>query len=170
MGEKGGVNLYNFLKNESVISIDLFGLCDTSKKWDCEITRSIVSSDETEEAIKQAIALQGITKGISSYGNMMVLSGVRNLGQLGVALAGLSTDEVDVLTSQALANTISSNSSMDDFRKVKIRITVSYSSYNSNCCVETKTEDSETGPYKNARVAESQVSKEERKAIKKICK
>jgi hypothetical protein len=126
--------------------------------------------DETEEAIEQAIALQAIIQGIDNYGDIMALVGVKNLAELGEGLAGLSTDEVDVLTSQALEITISTNSTADDFRKVIIRLTVEYSTYDSDCCEETQTEDSESGPYKNAREAERKVKDEERKAIKSICK
>jgi RHS repeat-associated protein len=168
--EQGGINLYGFVGNDGVNRFDVLGLCDKSKKWGCKITKSIISSDETEEAIEQAIALQAIIQGIDNYGDIMALVGVKNLAELGEGLAGLSTDEVDVLTSQALEITISTNSTADDFRKVIIRLTVEYSTYDSDCCEETQTEDSESGPYKNAREAERKVKDEERKAIKSICK
>lgn len=168
--EQGGINLYGFVGNDGGNRFDVLGLCDKSKKWGCKITKSIISSDETEEAIEQAIALQAIIQGIDNYGDIMALVGVKNLAELGEGLAGLSTDEVDVLTSQALEITISTNSTADDFRKVKIRLTVEYSTYDSDCCEETQTEDSESGPYKNARESERKVKDEERKAIKSICK
>jgi RHS repeat-associated protein len=71
--EQGGINLYGFVGNDGVNRFDVLGLCDKSKKWGCKITKSIISSDETEEAIEQAIALQAIIQGIDNYGDIMAL-------------------------------------------------------------------------------------------------
>jgi RHS repeat-associated protein len=168
IGERGGVNLYGFVENDGLNKWDFLGLCEKTRR-ECKLSKSVISSDETEDAIAQAVAIQAITLGIDNYADLIALITSGNLAELGESVAGLSTDEVEVLTSNALAIVIGQNQSMDDFREVRIRITVSFKFNNSRCCETEGNLEWTFGPFKNAHAAEKEVAIWEQKAIRLTC-